>query len=777
MKNYILFVFIIICSITKAQKVIFEGTVKSKGTPIVANIIVKNTTTGTLTNFDGEFSLNVNAEKQTIVISAVGFKTKEIAIDFKNTSTKYLDIELKEDILGLDQVVVTATRGYLNRKKAPVIVTVTDAKVLEATQSVSLSDGLNFQPGLRMETNCQNCGTSEVKMNGLGGSYSQILIDSRPIFSALNSVYGLDQIPANIIKQIEVVRGGGSALYGSNAIAGTINIITKDPTENKFAIASNLGLIGGTAQDRALLFNGTITTEDYNTGIALFGMKRDRDAYDHDGDGFTEITELENTSFGFKAFTRPAERKKITAEFNANNEYRRGGNKLNKLPFLANVTEQITSTVVSGGLTYDYQNSKLTDNYSIYLSTAVAKNKNFYGGLGDMDGNLDRDPTDAEIVESIEGFGQSQDITFVTGTQYSHQSNNFLNNKGTFTGGIEYKYNDIDDRKENPAYEPIIQTTHLLGIYAQQEWIVNNKLRLLAGLRADTHNLTDETVVLNPRANILYNINKNLRWRTSYAKGFRAPQIYGEDVHAGLAAGEISRIRNSDDLISETSHSFLTSLDWSKGLTNGDFSLVSELFFTQLNDAFALEQGPETAPGSGVFEWIRVNSTGAKVYGLNIELKYAPNDKWLVQGGATLQRSYYNDKIEWSDEEPDQATKEFNKTPKAYGNFIITYAPIKEFQNNISAVYTGPMYVQHLAGYIPNDKLETSPSFFELNWKSSYQFHLDNHKHTYLQISGGVQNIFNSYQNDFDQGALRDVTYIYGPQRPRTIFIGLKFGA
>lgn len=210
-------------------------------------------------------------------------------------------------------------------------------------------------------------------------------------------------------------------------------------------------------------------------------------------------------------------------------------------------------------------------------------------------------------------------------------------------------------------------------MYAQQEWIIHNEIRLLAGLRGDTHNLTEEVIVLNPRANILYSINKNLRWRTSYAKGFRAPQIYGEDVHAGLAAGEISRIRNADDLISETSHSFLTSLDWSKELNHGDFSLVTELFFTQLNNAFALEQGTETAPDSGIFEWIRVNSTGAKVYGVNIELKYAPNEKWLVQAGATLQRSYYNNKIKWSEDEPDQATKEFNKTPKAYGNFIITY--------------------------------------------------------------------------------------------------------
>lgn len=748
-----------------------KGIVKSDNTPIVASIIIKNTSIGTTSNFKGEYQLKISKSAKTLIVSAIGFKTKEIELSSIKTFEKELNIELKEDILGLDQVVITATRGYLNRKKAPVIVTVTDAKVLEATQAVSLSEGLNFQPGIRMETNCQNCGTSEVKMNGLNGSYSQILIDSRPVFSALNSVYGLDQIPANIIKQIEVVRGGGSALYGSNAIAGTINIITKDPTDNKFSIGSNLALIGGRTEDKTLLFNGTIVSEDFNSGVALFGMKRNRGSFDSDKDSFTEITELENTSFGLKAFTRPSERKKLTAEFNANNEYRRGGNKLDKLVFLSDVTEQITSNVISGGLTYDYQSPNLRDNYSIYASSAISKNNNFYGGLA---GN---EPTVGNIAESIEGYGKSKDLTFVTGTQFIHRFKKFLNNKGTFTGGIEYKYNDIDDRKENPSFEPILQTTHLFGIYSQQEWVVNDKLRILFGLRADAHNLTDEDVVLNPRTNILYSINKNLRWRTSYAKGFRAPQIYGEDVHAGLAAGEISRIRNSENLKSEISHSFLTSLDWSKELENGDFSLVTEFFYTKLNNAFALEQGTETAPDSGIFEWVRSNSTGAKVYGANIELKYAPNEKWLVQAGATLQRSLYNEKIEWSEDEADQATKEFNKTPKAYGNFIVTFAPKKEFQNNLSAVYTGSMLVQHLAGYIPNDKLETSPSFFELNWKSSYEFYLDDHQHNYFQISGGIQNIFNSYQKDFDQGTLRDVTYIYGPQRPRTFFIGLKFGS
>lgn len=773
MRQIFFVIFIGITSILQAQKTYIKGIVNSKtGTPLIANVIIKNSNKGTSTDFDGNYQLAIPPGKQTLLITAVGYKNKQVVVNVTKGDIKTLNITLKDDVLGLDQVVVTATRGYLNRKKAPVIVTVTDAKVLEATQAVSLSEGLNFQPGLRVENNCQNCGTAEIKMNGLGGSYSQILVDSRPVFSALNSVYGLDQIPANIIKQIEVVRGGGSALYGSNAIAGTINIITKDPTENSFAIGTNLALVGDEAWDRTLTFNGTIINDDLDTGIALFGLKRDRDLLDVDGDGFSELTDLENTSFGFKAFTRPSDRKKITAEFNTTREYRRGGNKFDRQAFLSDVTEEITSDLVSGGITYEYLDPSKKSNYSLYTSSSFSKNNNFYGGL---EGNI---PNATNISESIKGFGNSKDLTFVAGGQYAHKDDNFLNNTGTFTGGIEYKYNDIEDRKDDIIdFTPILQITKILGIYAQQEWIVNNKLRLLGGLRADMHNLANEKVVLNPRANILYNINNNLRWRTSYARGFRAPQIYGEDVHAGLAGNEIGQILNADNLKSETSHSFLTSLDWSKELENGDFSLVTELFYTRLQDAFALEQEEETS--DEIYRFRRKNSDGAKVYGMNVELKYAPNQKWLVQAGATLQESKFDKAIQWSDDLSVSPSKAFNETPNFYGNFIITYAPKKDFQNNLSAVYTGPMKVQHLGGpdaFIPKSKLETSPSFFELNWKSSYKFDLDKHKHTYLQIYTGIQNIFNSYQNDFDQGVGRDVTYNYGPQRPRTYFIGVKFG-
>ena len=122
-----------------------------------------------------------------------------------------------------------------------------DSKLLDQTQACNISEGLKFQPGLRVETDCQTCNYTQLRMNGLGGGYSQILINGRPVFSPLTGLYGMEQIPANMVERIEVVRGGGSALYGSSAIGGTVNVITRIPKESSYDISVNTSLINGKA--------------------------------------------------------------------------------------------------------------------------------------------------------------------------------------------------------------------------------------------------------------------------------------------------------------------------------------------------------------------------------------------------------------------------------------------------------------------------------------------------------------------------------------------------
>ena len=226
------------------------GTVSTKGGATTATVRIEGTTLATTTDEDGHFTLaNVPTGNRRILVDAIGYVPFRQAVSVLASNTPALQIALEADRLNLNEVVVSATRYDVNRKQSPVIVNVIGSKLMNATQSVAMSETLNYQPGVRLEVNCQNCGFTQVRMNGLDGSYSQILMNSRPIFSALNGVYGLDQIPTSMVERIEVVRGGGSALYGSNAIAGTINVITKDPIVNSWEINNNTSLIGGKSLD------------------------------------------------------------------------------------------------------------------------------------------------------------------------------------------------------------------------------------------------------------------------------------------------------------------------------------------------------------------------------------------------------------------------------------------------------------------------------------------------------------------------------------------------
>ncbi|MBT6764562.1 MAG: TonB-dependent receptor, partial [Prolixibacteraceae bacterium] len=190
-----------------------------------ATVSIKGTTIGTTTDETGHYQLiNLPMGTHILRVQSVGYKPKEEKITIKAGETKEIKFELDLDILGLEEVVITGDRNETNRIESSTIVNAITPKLFVTTQSVTLSEGLNFCPGLRMENNCQNCGFSQVRMNGMEGAYSQILINSRPIFSGLAGVYGLELIPSSMIERIEVIRGGGSALYGSNAIAGTINL-------------------------------------------------------------------------------------------------------------------------------------------------------------------------------------------------------------------------------------------------------------------------------------------------------------------------------------------------------------------------------------------------------------------------------------------------------------------------------------------------------------------------------------------------------------------------
>ena len=714
------------------------------------NIFLRGTTIGTVTDATGHYAMtNLPEGTFTIVMKSIGYQTIEKQIELKKGKTLEVNFEAEEDAVSLDGVVVSANRNETTRRMAPSLVNVLDAKVFETSNATSLADGLNFQPGVRVENNCQNCGFQQVRINGLEGPYTQILVDSRPIFSALTGVYGLEQIPANMIERVEVMRGGGSALFGASAIAGTINIITKEPLRNSAQLAHSLTMIGGSSSDNNTTLNASLVTDDHKAGIYLFGQSRHRSSYDHDGDGFSELGQIDARTVGFRSYLKTSNYSKLTFEFHNISEYRRGGDQINRPPHEALVAEQTDHIINGGGVKYDLFSKNMKHRLNVYASAQHTKRQSYYG-----------------TNQNPDAYGHTTDMTFVGGAQYSYEWDKCLFLPATFTGGMEYNYDGLKD--EMLGYHRIVdQKVHIESLFLQNEW-KNAQWSFLIGGRFDKHNLIDH-VIFSPRANVRFNPAEDINLRLSYSSGFRAPQAFDEDLHVAAVGGEVSIIRLAEDLSEEKSQSLSASIDFYRRLGPVQLNLLAEGFYTDLRDVFYLQESGTDEQGNQIME--RRNGSGARVMGVNLEGKMAY--AWMqLQAGVTIQRSRYKEEMTWSEDPSIAPQKKMFRTPDLYGYFTSTFTPLKPLSISLTGTYTGSMLVQHMAGYIPQDREETTPDFFDMNLKVAYDIPI--FRTVTLQVNAGVQNLFNAYQDDFDQGKDRDSKYIYGPGLPRSYFVGCK---
>jgi outer membrane receptor for ferrienterochelin and colicins len=744
-----------------------------------ATVSLRGTTIGVATDESGHYRIvNLPEGQYRIVAQFVGYKPLEKTIDLKSGVTLEVNFELEPDMLGISEVVITADRNEKNRTQASTIVNTITPRMFTFTQSVTLNEGLVFSPGLRVENNCQNCGFNQVRINGLEGPYSQILINSRPVFSGLAGVYGMELIPANMIERVEVVRGGGSALYGSNAIAGTINIILKDPINNSFEVSTTggvtgLGVKGGGAlsNDYNIGFNSSVVTADSKSGLSIFGFNRGRDPFDANNDSFSEIALLDNTTVGARAFHRFGQRSKVAIDFFNIREERKGGNGFDLLYHQADITEALRHNISNAAISYD-KFFRDYDLLSVYFSLQDVGRDSYYGA-----------------GQSLKDYGRTDGLTWVGGAQYN------LNAGSTSViSGAELRRERLTDKKLGyPDYDNALiigdsiisvpqtdntiiacQTFTTAGFFSQveQEW---GRLRLSAGMRLDLYqvycNITGETdngTVLSPRVNILYNIFEYLQGRVSYSQGYRAPQVFDEDLHTSTSGSRQVIIRNDPDLKREKSHSFMTSLDFNKKLGSLNVGFLAEGFLTRLQDPFANEYG--VPDENGVVLFTRRNaSDGAVVKGLNLELNLIPVAGVTISSGYTIQSSRFDTPVEFDE-------RRFFRTPDTYGFATINWQPAGKFQASVTGTYTGTMLVPYFGLQAPDPDagmLIESRSFIDMGFNLRYDIRLNG---TRAQVFGGMKNLFNSYQSDFDSGVDRDPGYIYGPMAPRSVYLGIRMG-
>jgi outer membrane receptor for ferrienterochelin and colicins len=763
MKKYSILIILLITVNISSQTI--TGKITSTNGEVLpfATVLIKGTSTGTTTDDNGVYHLKSNKNKIVLIASFTGFVSKRKAITINTSEENIINFKLTEHSEMLNQITVTGTRTDKRRTNSPVIVNVINSITLDNVQACNLSEGLKFQTGLRVETDCQTCNYTQLRMNGLAGGYSQILINGRPIFSPLTGLYGLEQIPTNMIDKIEVVRGGGSALYGSSAVGGTVNVITKIPKKNNYSIGYTYQNIKGTS-DNIITGNATVVNDDKNAGASFFINNRSRDLYDANGDNFSELPKLKNNSFGTNIFFLPNDNQKIEINFSKMNEYRYGGEMVEGAPHLAMQSEERTHDVYVGNVDYHINFNDDKSSLITYFATQYTGRDHYTGIRPDIGTSEDT----AHLANSP--YGNSETTTFQGGIQYNHKLEEFFNGNNIFTIGTEFVQDDVFDEIPTYNYE-VDQITKNYGFFFQSDWGISEKINLLTGIRLDKHNLLNK-VIASPRISFLAKPFENAQIRATYGTGFRAPQAFDTDLHIAFAGGGISRISLADNLKEERSKSYNISFNYDKPTENYIYGFTIESFYTHLNDAFTQVNVGSDSFGE-LFE--KQNGDGATVKGITLESRLNYNGVFQVDAGFTFQSSTFDSPVENSD--VLNSKKDFLRTPNSYGYATITYTPNQKFKTSVNLVYTGEMDILHLASAqnLIKDEYFTSPKFAEVGFKSSYTIN-DKKLNTNIELFAGAKNIFDEYQSSFDLGKERDSNFIYGPATPRTVFVGLKFG-
>ncbi|HDQ16291.1 MAG TPA: TonB-dependent receptor, partial [Bacteroidetes bacterium] len=569
------------------------------------------------------------------------------------------------------------------------------------------------------------------------------------------------------------------ALYGSNAIAGTVNLILKDPINNSYEFGVNSGLIGlGLSNarkmsiDNAVNFNTSLVSSDSKSGMSLFGFYRSRDAFDANSDGFSEIPTLNNITVGSRIYHRFSTKDKLVADFFTINEDRRGGDRFDYPLHQANIAEAVTHNINTAALTYEHF-FRDKDIFSIYASAQRINRDSYYGA-----------------EQSLSDYGNTKDLSYATGIQYAANFKKAelllgVENSGSWLKDIKLGYPDLDSiiilndsTVEIPSRENTLvadQSVITTGLFSQYEFSIA-KFKFSVGARLDNYAVSNKQnantaisgTVLSPRINIKYEIKEFLQARISYSQGYRAPQIFDEDLHIETSGSRQVIHQNSTELKQENSASYVASLDFNKKLGKINLSFLVEGFYTKLENPFANKYSEPDESGKVIYTRINAEK-GAIVQGFNLDLAIAPSAELVLKTGFTIQSSEYEEAVEFDE-------TSFFRTPSQYGFMNFDWRISQKWSFSSSLNYTGKMLVPYFGTElaVPEEgELRESKPFYDAGVKISYTVRLNGAK---LQLFAGLKNIFNSYQNDFDFGIERDPGYIYGPMQPRTIYFGLRFG-
>ncbi|PZX54146.1 TonB-dependent receptor [Algoriphagus chordae] len=738
---------------TYAQNHLLKGRVLFEGEPVeYANVYVKSLSKGTVTDINGSFSIEISTSATyTVQASMVGFKSSQLKVSIPQSGDE-LVFNLEEMDAGLDEVVVSGTMQEVSKLDSPVPVEVYSANFFRANPTPSIFESLQNVNGVRPQINCNVCNTGDIHINGLEGPYTMVLIDGMPIVSGLATVYGLTGIPQALIDRIEVVKGPASTLYGSEAVGGLINVITKKPDNAPLLSADFFGTGWGEMNlDLGLRSNWTEKIQSL-TGINAFYYDN---PIDNNADGFTDVTLSKRISFFQKINVIRPDNRLFTMAGRYVYEDRWGG--------------EMNWTSKDRGGDEVYGESIYTSRWETFgtWQLPTSETMNFQFSVNGHSQNSVYGTTIFQADQYI-GFGQ---LTWAK-TQENH---------GLLLG-LAYRYTYYDD---NTAATSDIESArneasqiHLPGAFIQDEIKLSANQSLLLGLRYDYNSIHGS--IFSPRVNYkLSSADKTAVFRLSAGNGFRVANVFTED-HAALTGAR--EVVFTEELKPEQSWNVNANLVKKIYTDRGVFiGLDASAFYTYFTNRIIPDY--ETNPNQIIY----ANLDGSAISkGVSLNLDAAWPGGLTVTAGATL--------MDVSIEEEGIKTRQL-LTEKFSGVWSVGY----EFFNlGLTVDYTGNVYSPMRLPLL--GPLDDRPGYSP--WYSLQNIQLTKGIGDRWEIFGGVKNLLNftpaanSIARAFDpfdknvafapdgsviptpdnpHALTFDPTYVYAPNQGIRGFLGLRF--
>ena len=719
-----------------------SGKVNSNGEVLpFVNVYLKKNKQGTSTNENGFFELkNIPNGTYTIIASSIGFKfkSKKITLTGNQKIVKNFNLKVND---ALEEIVISGTLRPVTKSNSPVPVEVYSKTFFRKNPTPSIFESLQNVNGVRPQLNCSVCNTGDIHINGLEGSYTFVLIDGMPIVSGLSTVYGLTGIPQALIERVEIVKGPASTLYGSEAVGGIINVITKKPTNAPLLSTDTFVSSWGEVNlDVGLRYEVSEKVHGL-LGLNYFNFQN---RIDNNNDNFTDLTLQNRISIFNKVNIERKSNKVFTiagryvyedrwgGEMDWGKEFR-GGNQIYGESIYTNRWETFG--------TYELPTS---ENLSFQFSANGHYQDSFYGET-------------SYDAEQLIGFGQ---------LVYNKQ----LDKKHNLLLGAAYRYTFYDDNTFATLNENGVNNSpsiiHLPGVFAQDEISLSNRKKLLLGVRWDNNSIHGN--IFSPRVNYKWNSRDTSNIvRLSAGNGFRVANVFTED-HAALTGART--VEFDGELDPETSWN--ANVNYVKKINTENYFITidASAFYTYFNNRILPDY--ETDPNKIIY----ANLEGSSVsQGISLNADVLFTNGLAINAGATLM-------------EVSVTENNVKRTQLLTEGFSGVWSISYKFSTDFSIDYTGniygPMRLPLLGENDPRD--EYSPWFSIQNIQLSKKFNNS------WEIYGGVKNLLNftpasnsinSADNPFDNGVNTelnperafDPSYIYASNQGIRAFAGVRF--